>query len=199
MGRHQLPGRRRHHDPDDRMDRRALRAQALLYGVRHHVRGVVGAVRRRAIAQPDRVLPPAARGGGRRDDADLASRPDGNLPTARADDGDGGMGHRHDGRPHHGAHHRWIYHRCVELALELLHQCADRRAGHLHGLPLPRGPALHARAQEGWQHRLGRDPVPGRLAGRRRNRSRARSSAQTGFRRHGSATARCWRCQRLPC
>ena len=64
----------------------------------------IGAMRGRPVAQPDRVFPPAAGSGRRRHDADIASGADGNLSAARTDDGDGGMGHRHDGRAHHGPH-----------------------------------------------------------------------------------------------
>ena len=50
-----LPGRGGNHDPDDRVDRRALRPQALLRRGNRYVRRVVRAVRRGAIAEPDCV------------------------------------------------------------------------------------------------------------------------------------------------
>ena len=46
VGADQLPGRQRHHDPDDRMDLVALRAQTLLHDLGVGLRGRLGAVRR---------------------------------------------------------------------------------------------------------------------------------------------------------
>jgi hypothetical protein len=68
--------------------------------------------------------------------AAFAGDPDGDLPAQRADARDGGLGIRADGRTHHGSDGRRLYHRQLELALELLHQCSDRDRRRLYGLDL---------------------------------------------------------------
>ena len=130
-----------------------------------------------AQSLPDRVLPPDAGGGGRGDDAAVAGHPWRPFPPreqamAMAVWGIGMMV-----APDHGADHRRLYHRRVELALELLHQRADRHAGGVHGVSLRRRPVVHAQPAA---RRLARHRLPVHHARTRRNRARSRRARPTG-------------------
>jgi hypothetical protein len=57
LGGDQLPSREWHHDPDDRLDFRALRAQALLFDVSIRFRGCLRVVRRRPITNANTGIP----------------------------------------------------------------------------------------------------------------------------------------------
>ena len=85
-----------------------------------------GAVRRGRIARSDGGLPPDPGCGRRRDDAVVASHPDGDLSAGRAAARDGDVGRGPDGRADHGTDAGRLDHRQLELALEFLHQRADR-------------------------------------------------------------------------
>ena len=80
------------------------------------------------VARSDGDLPPASRRRRRRDDPLVASHPDGDLSARGAAAGDGDVGDGPDGRADPGADARRLDHRQLELALELLHQSADRHA-----------------------------------------------------------------------
>ena len=157
VGAHELPGRQRHHDPDDRMDLIALRTQALLPDLGRRIRRSLGALRRRAIARSDGALSLDTGRSGRGDGAVVAGDPDGDVPAQRTADGDGDVGDGADGRADHGADARRMDHRQLELALEFLHQPADRRRGVPDGVDLRSRPGVPASPpRQGRQDRLHR-------------------------------------------
>src|SRR5262249_4685607 len=114
----------------------ALRPQALLsYLGRLFYRGF-DPVRRRPIAAADGDLPPAAGDGGRGDDPVLTGHSDGDLSARRAATRDGGVGDGADGRTDPRSDAGRLDHRQLELALEFLHQFADRNDRDPDGLDL---------------------------------------------------------------
>ncbi len=83
--------RRKHRDPDDRLDLSAVLAQALLPHLGLCLRRRVDVVGSRAHTRPDRILPAASGRGRRRDDSIVACDPDGSLPGGGTADGGGDL------------------------------------------------------------------------------------------------------------
>ena len=140
LGDDRLRHRDRRGHAADRVPRPPLRPEARLSVLARAVRHRLGAVRPRALAADDGRLPRAAGIGGRSVATDRAGDPAPDLPARGAGHGDGALrpgGRRRPGdRPDAGR----LHHRQLQLALDLLHQPAGRRARALHGH------ALRARA-----------------------------------------------------
>ena len=93
--RDQLPGRQRHHDPDDRMDFVALRTQALLHDLGDRCSSPPRRCAARRTSLDQMVIFRLDPGrGGRGDDPVVAGDPDGDLSARRAAARDGDVGHR---------------------------------------------------------------------------------------------------------
>ena len=127
VGRHRLHARARDRDPDHRLGGRPLRHQAALHALDRPLPRRLGAVRRRLVGRvADRLPRPA---GPRRRHADAGRHDDphprGRAAARRPRDGD----HRRAdaARPDPRADPRRLARRRRLLALDLLHQPADRR------------------------------------------------------------------------
>ena len=164
LGADLLHRRRRDHDAAFRLPRQQVRTQARSLDGDRGLRDRFDPLRRIAIADRDRRVPPDAgpvrRGAG----AAVARHSARHLRRQGARIGDGAVRRLGDGRAGAGAGDRRLVDRQHQLALGVLHQRADRRAG------VRRHQLLRARDQEGRRRQA-------RLARLRRAERRHRRAA----------------------
>jgi hypothetical protein len=126
----------------------------------------------------------------------LAGNPDGDFSARGAATGDGGVGDGADGGAHFGSDAGRMDHRQLELALEFLHQRADRNDRDCDGVSVRSRPALPGRTQ-GPQGRLRGHAPAGRGPGADANRGRSRRArrlvqfAMGGLRHRGLGPGVC--------
>src|SRR5579875_2128322 len=170
MGRNQLPGGQWNNDSADWLDFRPLWAETVLPVFGQYFRPGLGLLRVGPNLGPDCAVSPAAgvRGGGNA--ALFASHHDGNLSARRAADGDGDLVDGDFGGTGLRTDDRRLDHRQLVVAVDLLHQCANRPNRHRDGKPISARSSLSKAAQPAyrlfWHHAAHPDPGPDSTGGR---------------------------------
>ncbi len=191
LGAHLVPRGQRHRAADHGLARQLLRAAAPAARRRDQLHDRVVLVRPGADAADPDLLPHHPGRHRRRHAAALAGDHARGVPAARARPGDGGVGDGDRRRADLRAGARRLADRQLQLAVDLLHQHADRRAlgGDDPGVhPRP----AYIKRELGEDRRLGDRAARG---GDRRAADRPRQGAGGGLVRIGSGSPRCswWR------
>jgi hypothetical protein len=185
LGRHGVRGRQRDHRADGELARHVLRQAKLLRGVDRALHGGLVLLRPCVEHLGARALPLFAGGRRRRAAFDLAVDPRRDVSAGGARLRDLALWHGHRRRPYDRADARRMDHRQLHVAVDLLRELADRRAGRVPHVDLR---ARSLRDAGDRPHRLA-----GHRAARRRrrlaaDRSRAPCAARTSIRGRASPT-----------